>query len=209
MKYNLPSEWRAQLLDERRKATEAASAFERLCKEHQATLLYECAKLLDESLDGWRLAFKRAAKIQGVSEEIQEAFIRIWVERKHLPLRIGNRRVVSNGLRVLMPGNYSGAPLTLFRGAGAHERHRRIYGFSWSKDALVPRTFARHAAQLDPGGVVLKTLAPPEAILLIRRREDYSDDEDEVVVDPFRLTKVEVSEHVTPANLQQGEARDR
>jgi hypothetical protein len=38
-------------------------------------------------------------------------------------------------------------------------------------------------------GVLLKTVAPPEAILLVRQPEDYYD-ESEVVVDPFRLGSI-------------------
>ncbi|MGZ9157094.1 MAG: hypothetical protein ACXW6J_27730, partial [Candidatus Binatia bacterium] len=108
------------------------------------------------------------------------------------------RRVTSDGLRVLMPKNYSGPPLKVFRGAGANERRRRTYGFSWSRDAAVARRFAEIWAQFPPGGVVLKTLAPTAAILLVRQREDYYD-EDEVVVDPFCLTKVEVAERLPAA----------
>jgi hypothetical protein len=46
---------------------------------------------------------------------------------------------------------------------------------------------------VPPEGVILQTLAPPEAILLIRKPEDYYD-EGEVVVDPFRLGKIKVVE---------------
>jgi hypothetical protein len=44
-------------------------------------------------------------------------------------------------------------------------------------------------------GVILQTLAPPEAILLIRPPEDYYDEE-EVIVDPFRLGKIKVIERL-------------
>jgi hypothetical protein len=46
--------------------------------------------------------------------------------------------------------------------------------------------------------VVLKTLAPRDAILLVRKPGEYYDegeyDEGEVVVDPYRLGKIEVIE---------------
>jgi hypothetical protein len=59
-------------------------------------------------------------------------------------------------------------------------------------------------------GVILQTLAPPEAIMLIRKPEDYlrgkltaegttwepAFDESEVVVDPFRLGKIKVMERL-------------
>jgi hypothetical protein len=46
-------------------------------------------------------------------------------------------------------------------------------------------------------GVVLQTLAPCEAILLIRQPDDYHD-EREVVADPFRLGKIEAVERLSP-----------
>jgi hypothetical protein len=54
----------------------------------------------------------------------------------------------------------------------------------------------RTATQPDlDRGIVLKTTAAPEAVLLIRRPEDYYD-EGEVVVDPYRLGKIDVVERV-------------
>jgi hypothetical protein len=151
-------------------AKEAATEFVRLCEANETDAIYEYAKRLDECTDAWRLAFAGVAKLGRVSREIQDAFVSIWIERKTLPLKVGDRRIVSNALRVLMPKCYSGPCLTVFRGAGAHERRRRIYGFSWSTDPAVARKFAEHWAQLPSGGVVLKTLAPPEAVFLIRER---------------------------------------
>lgn len=91
--------------------------------------------------------------------------------------------------------------MTLYRSTSSHERRRRLYGFSWTTDAAaVAWRFAEHWAQpggLDFHGLVLRTLAPPEAILLVRPPEDYYD-EGEVVVNPYRLGKVEVSETLRP-----------
>jgi hypothetical protein len=63
----------------------------------------------------------------------------------------------------------------------------------------VARKFAENWAQLPPGGVVLKTLAPPEAIFLIRERDGDDYDESEVVLDPLSLTAVEVFERLYSA----------
>jgi hypothetical protein len=194
----LPPELRAQLSKERRIAKEAATEFVRLCEANELRLLYEYAKRLDECTDAWRLALARVAKLGRVSREIQDAFVSIWIERKMLPLTVADRRIVSDALRILMPRSYSGPCLTVFRGAGAHERRRRIYGFSWSTDSAVARKFAENWAQLPPGGVVLKTSAPPEAIFLIRERDGDDYDESEVVLDPFSLAAVEVFERLLP-----------
>jgi hypothetical protein len=192
-------EWRARLLEERRQARQAAGAFARVCEEGRADSLQEAAHWLHECVDAWRLAMVKVARLPSVTPEIREAFIPIWIESKMLPLSVGNRRVMAAALRVLMPGNYSGPPLTLYRGAGSLERRRRLYGFSWTTDIACARKFAEHWAQPVPGsswkseGVLMTTPAPPEAILLVRQPEDYYD-EGEVVVDPFRLGKIEVIE---------------
>ena len=137
------------------------------------------------------------AKLAGVTEEVQSAFLWIRVESKHLPLDIGNRRVCADGLRVLMPAEYLGPPLTLYRGTIAQERRHRRYGFSWTLDVAVARKFASKWTQeaLSSEGIVLKTLARPEAILLVRQPVNYFD-EGEVVVDPFQLDKVDVVERL-------------
>jgi hypothetical protein len=44
----------------------------------------------------------------------------------------------------------------------------------------------------DASPIVLSTVGPPEAILLIRDRSPDYYDEGEVVVDPYRLGRVEV-----------------
>jgi len=114
-----------------------------------------------------------------------------------LPLRVGHRPTMAAALRVLMPSSYSGPPLMLYRGTIIGERRRRIYGFSWTTDIATAQSFAKHWSQSAPDdasrGLILKTLAPPEAVMLIRQPEDYYD-EGEVVVDPFRLSKINVVE---------------
>jgi hypothetical protein len=151
------------------------------------------------------------ARLPSVTPEVRDAFLRIWIEHKMLSLTVGNRRVMANALRVLLPGDYTGPPLTLYRGASGSERRRHIYGFSWTTDVTIAQEFAEHWVQPVPGpwkndGVILQTEAPPEAILLVRKRgqiEAYEDgkwveyyDEGEVVVDPFRLGKVELVERL-------------
>jgi hypothetical protein len=207
----LPPEWRDRLLKEARQARQAADAFARICWEGDANHLYNAHLWLNEcSSDAWRLAMTKVAKVPRVSSEIQDAFVGIWVESKMLPLRVGHRPIMAAALRVLMPGGRLGSPLMLYRGANIHERRRRIYGFSWTIDMAVARSFAEHWSQPMPAnvedgafrGVVLKTLAPPEAVLLIRQPEEYYD-EGEVVVDPFRLGKIDVVEQLPVRTLEE------
>jgi hypothetical protein len=119
----------------------------------------------------------------------------------------GDRPLVANALRVLLLGGYSGPPLTVYRGTSNTERRRRLYGFSI--DVAVARRFAEPYAWPPPSvgtsrpdqGVVLQTSAPREAVLLIRKRGDYYD-EGEVVVDPFRLGRIEVVERLPAGSIQ-------
>jgi len=194
----------ARFREEQRQARQAADVFERICRDGDAERLYDAHLLLNESpLGAWRLAMAKVAKLQRVSADIQYAFVNIWVESKTLPARVGHRPIMAAALRVLMPGQHSGQPSTLYRGANTSERRLRIYRFSWTTDIATAREFAEpyshpDLSQMDGAfqGVVLKTVAPPEAVLLIRQPEDYYD-EGEVVVDPFRLGKVEVVERIS------------
>ena len=195
----LPPEWRDRLRRERRAARQAAANFAAICVRGDAGALYNPSQWLEESChDAWRLAMSKVARLPKVSRDIQDAFLPIWIEHKHLPLAVRNRRVLLNALRILMPCDYSGAPLTLYRGAVGTERRRRLYGFSWTTDLATARKFAEHWAQpgLRSEGIVLLASVSAEAILLVREPEDYYD-EGEVVVDPFRIGRVEVVERIT------------
>jgi len=115
----LPPDLRASLLEKRRRAREAARVFVRVCADGDTGLLYNAACYLDEQYnDAWRFACAGIAKLPRVSAEIREAFVPIWVEHKMLPLTAGDRPLLAKALRVLLPGGYSGPPLTVYRGAG-------------------------------------------------------------------------------------------
>jgi hypothetical protein len=139
----------------------------------------------------------RVSKLRGVSDGIHSAFLPIWIESKTLPLKVGHRPTLAAALRVLMPPSYNGPRLRLYRGATAGERRRRLYGFSWTTRIDVARNkFAAQYQDWD-GSVVLETVAPPDAILLLREDEKYYD-EGEVVIDPFKLSRVDVVERMPP-----------
>jgi hypothetical protein len=140
----------------------------------------------------------KVGRLPAVSRDIQEAFLPIWIEHKMLPLSVGNRPVLAAALRVLMRSNYTGPPLTLYRGANSGERRRRLYGFSWSTDLAIARKFAENWSQpeLQSEGVVLQAVVPAEAILLVRKPEDYFD-EGEVVVDPFGIGRVKAFDRMS------------
>jgi hypothetical protein len=183
-------ELRAHLEEERRQAIRAANFFAHVCREGDADALYDAHLLLNDAPYGaWRRAMAKVARLSHVSEGIQNVFVGIWIESNMLALRVGHRPIMAAALRILLPGGYSGSPMMLYRGTHDGERQRRVYGFSWTTDSAIARTFAERWEGLSP--VVLRTEAPADAVLLIRQPEDHYD-EGEVVVDPFRLGKIEV-----------------
>ena len=195
------------LRQERRQARRAARAFMVAVRAGDVEQFLMVVDLLhNETVDGWRLAMRGVARLQAVDRVIQQAFLNVWIESKHLALRIGDRPTFARAARKLFPRDYAGPPLRLYRGTHWRERRSRLYGFSWSTQREIAQRFAdQHseaATQLaaspyhtEPpdhlAGIVLTTVAPPEAILLQREEEGYYD-EGEVVVDPFRLGAIDI-----------------
>lgn len=211
-----PFDLRAAFARQRKNNRLGAARFVEACKSGDVEALIQAASFLhDETLDGWRLAMLKVGRLPAVSAEIRLAFLNVWIESKTLAAHIGSRRALADALRVLMPCDYRGTELRLYRGASWPERRRRRYGFSWTRDREIALSFAEPHAGIMPdidreaemraremarqwgGGVVLETIAPPDAILLVREPEDYYD-ESEVVVDPFRLRGVTVAERLRP-----------
>jgi hypothetical protein len=202
---DLPPEFRDQLLRERREAKAAADTFVRIYKDGRADDVKTAALWLDETIGGWRLAIIKIGRLKCVTPEVQDAFVTEWITRKHVALKVGDRPACAAALRVLMPGGYSIPPLTLYRGTHEGERKRRLYSFSWTTDVSVARQFAQRHAEAAIGsvaGIVLRTLAPPQAVLLIRQPEGTGFDESEIVVDPYRLGRVIVQERLPLTNTR-------
>jgi hypothetical protein len=193
---SIEDEFRQMLAQERRDAEAAAKAFAKACEAGDVAALYFAADQLNATMDSWRLAMLRVSRLKGVSPEIRSAFLEIWVESKALPFKVGHRRTLVDALRILIPATYDGPPLTLYRGASAGERRRRIYGFSWTTRFDIAREhFAVQRQTWDGGSIVLETVAPSDAILLVREDENYYD-EGEVVVDPFKLSRIRILERL-------------
>jgi len=189
-------DFRAAIAQERRQSRAAGTAFASACKAGDVDAFFAAVDFINETFDSWRHAMKKVGQLSCVSDEICQAFLGIWIESKMLPLAVGDRRLLANALRVLMPGTYRGAPMRLYRGASAGERRRRLYGFSWTTRIEIARDkFADQRRSFTGGAVVLETIAPADAILIVREDEDYYD-EGEVVVDPFKLGRVEVNERL-------------
>ena len=144
---------------------------------------------LQFAIDGWRLAMLRIGRQERAPEPIQHAFLAIWIETKMMALSVGHRPTLAKALRVLLPpGEQVDRPLTLYRGAGYREHARRIYGFSWTRSIDIAKQFASHWNGED-GSVVLRATVPPAAILHARAKSDHYD-EDEVIVDPYKIGRI-------------------
>ncbi|MDQ6734645.1 MAG: hypothetical protein M3Z35_11140 [Nitrospirota bacterium] len=179
----------ALLAKERREARAAAKAFVAACAGDDPDALTDAVDLIETTVSDWRGAMYGVGKLPTVHSAIQEAFLPIWVQYKMLPLHVGSRMVLARALRKLLPGQYEGPPLRLFRGASGRERKTRAYGFSWTTRQDMARQFAEHWRRAAHGGVVFETTATAHAVLLIRE-EGASYDEGEVVLDPFALSRV-------------------
>lgn len=187
-----------RLRQERKASRDAARAFEEACRAGEMASFYEAVEQLNDwTVDGWRLAMRRVARLPKVNREIKNAFLGVWIEHKMLPLTVGDRPALVKALRVLLPKS-SGhrVPVLLFRGAGGRERRCHFYGFSWTSDRSVAEGFAQHWANSTHGGVLLQTLATPRAILTARENVAGYYEESEYVVDPYKLGKVSVIKRV-------------
>jgi hypothetical protein len=213
-------EFREAIAGERRDARRGAKMFAEACAGDDIDAFLCAADFLNcHAYDGWRLGMMRVARLPGVNAVIQAAFLNIWIESNMLPLRVGDRPALARALRLLMPCDYRGPPMRLYGGANWQERVRHRYGFSWTQNPVIARGFAaarawppmaeQHHDAAAPSkfsaafareteGVVLGILAPAEAILLLREEEGYYD-EGEVVVDPFKIGPVTVTERVRPS----------
>jgi hypothetical protein len=108
----------------------------------------------------WPALFRRLKKLPPPSEDIMRAaFETVWQCTKHMPLYVGNHRLVVDVARkMFLP--YSGPARRLWRGGSSREHRRRAYSLSWTASRSVAEDFARQYE-----GVILETLAPPEAII--------------------------------------------
>jgi hypothetical protein len=184
----VPDGLRDKLGSQRKADLRAARLLASAAADRDAAAFAEAVHRMNETVDGWRFAMTRIARLPAVSAEIQNVWIGIWVEHKSVPRAVGDRRLLARALRRLMPCDYRGERVLLYKGTTQGERRRCIYGFSWTRDLEIARNFARRhaeasdklrAAGMENGcasGVVLETMAPSGAILLFRDDEDNYDE---------------------------------
>jgi len=92
---------------------------------------------------------------------------------------------------------YDGPPVHVYRGTTANERRRHLYGFFWTADRGVAERFAEQHRNPD-GAVLLETVADPSAMLFIREHIEGYYEEEEYILDPYKLTQVKVLMRLPP-----------
>jgi hypothetical protein len=160
-----PEDIQRRIRAERRSERLHAKALVEACRRGDAARFYHLAYPYDEYPNFWPRALHAIVReISEVKPDIQDAFLKVWVQTKMLGLRVDNNRTLCRALRVLTPG-YKGEALRLFRGTGAGERRRAAYGVSWTSDLSAAEGFAESYRDWSGGSIVLETVAPPEAII--------------------------------------------
>src|SRR5215469_11457948 len=78
-------EWLDGLREEQRKRQQTAKMFVDAVLRNDCAAFCEAVNLLmDQVVDGWSTAITQVAKLQQVSPEIQNAFLRVWTQSKML-----------------------------------------------------------------------------------------------------------------------------
>lgn len=155
-----------------------------------------CAAIAAGEIDdacNWRAAFSACARLSSVHVDARRWFLQFWcASGDNLRDATGDDRMLIAGLRVLLPP-HEGPAVTLYRGDSMFNRRRRDYGPSWSSSEQVAQGFAEGMWRSFQGGsVLLRTVAPPEAIVCSPAMLGDEYDEQEYLVDRRRLGRVEV-----------------
>ncbi len=89
---------------ENRRSREAAKCFIRACEDGDVQQFCNAVNYLNDTYtNGWRLAMLWAGRLPGVSPDIRDAFLNyVWIPHKHLPLKVGTRRIMADALRGLL-----------------------------------------------------------------------------------------------------------
>lgn len=195
-------EFRAALAEARRRERAAADKFAQGIGAEDGDLVIE--SLQDLALyGGGASAFRKAIRHGGRSAAFRERMLGLWLTNgDDLRDSAPSDLLLIDLLRVVLPP-YAGAPLTLYRGDSARNRKRRTYGMSWTTDESIAQAFAHGYRDIYMGGtVVLKTVAPPDAIICAPAEIDNRYEEAEYVVDRRRLYDVRVIERLLPTKIQ-------
>ena len=184
------------LEQQREEECEAVKSFVEGARSGDSDELFRAISRLDNSSTGWRKAFLKVSRIQSVPASLKTLFLQVFIERgDHMRQEVADDLLYLNGLRSLLPP-YDGSPVTLYRGEAMVNRRYRTYGQSWTSSMEVARFHAETSLTRVwlGGNVLLRTEAPPEAIISAPGQIDNRFKEDEFVVDRRLLKEVDVEE---------------
>jgi hypothetical protein len=144
-----------------------------------------------------RGVFHRLASMPAPSARVKTAFHSAWVTQG-LWWRdnLNDDDLLLDVMRKFMPG-YTGPPLELFRGERWSNHESGKYGLSWTTERSIAEMFARGLNDCEvTGGVLLRTIAGPDAIIAVPNDHSQYLGESEYVVDRRELHDVEVLERL-------------
>lgn len=189
-------EWKTHLKEQKRREQNAIDAFVSALplNDGGAAAMLAFDALFELGAVPWGVLFRR---VQGVdaSPAFREQFLQSWIVCGDA-IRDASQDDLNliKGLRYLLPV-YSGSGMTLYRGDCFESRRIRRYGMSWTSNMEVARGFAQGKARLCVGGgVLLATVALPEAIICAPALMNNGYEEDEYIVDRRFLRDVRVIE---------------
>ena len=146
-----------------------------------------------------KAVFEALAIAPSPSLAVKQAFQSAWVTQG-LRLReaFAIDPILPGLLANLLPG-YDGPAVEIYRGERTSNYQLGAYGPSWSSKKSVAECFARGLNKCPKtGGVVLRTVAQPSAILADLTIASHRSDEAEYVVDRRGLENVEAVEFYAP-----------
>jgi len=187
----------AEFKKERDREKAALQAVEQAIRTANRELFGHGLAAVDSSFI-WRRALLRVTRRAAVPDEIRQYFLECWLRYgDHIRQEVGDDHLLIRSLRVLLPP-YTGPAVLLYRGESWTNRRRRTYGPYWSANREVGEAYAAtgHIRTSHGGSVLLRTLAPPAAIIcapLLECEDRYA--EQEYIVDRSRLNGVEVLQH--------------
>ena len=119
----------------------------------------------------------------------------LWtVNGGHLRREIQSDDLIALVLTLYLP-RYSGPSQTLYRGECRFLFEKNMIGFCWTPDIAVAKQFASGLNAIESGGVLLKTMAHPEAILAKPNEHSSAQmGENEYTCNPALLTDIKVLE---------------
>ena len=137
--------------------------------------------------------FAAAGAAEQVPDDIRAALHLQWTVRGHLIREaVNDDGAMATILRRCLPP-YEGPYLTVFRGEQAARAERGQIGFNWAADRKVAEMFASGLCTLYPGGgVLLQAFAAVDAVISGSSAHSAYLGENELVVEPGRLTDVTV-----------------